>query len=557
MRYFLTLILISSLFLNQSCGQDDPAQGSEFTEADTLRGMLRPERTCFDVTKYVLDININPEERFINGSVDIFFDVVEDFKTLQLDLYENMRINSIIWNEERLDFDRKYNAVFVHFPKTQSKGKTASIRVNYEGNPTIAKKAPWDGGFVFSKDKKGKEWIGIACEGDGASLWWPNKDHLSDEPNEMLIKCTVPKHLMCVANGKLIDKQSPNTSSMTYTWQVSYPINNYNVSLNIADYVHFSDTFISKIDGEKLPMDFYVLHENEKKARRQFAQVQGVLEAFEYYFGKYPFWEDGYAMVETPYLGMEHQGAIAYGNKYLNGYLGLGGMNSKYIQADYIIVHETGHEYFGNSISCNDHAEMWIHESFTTYMETLYVEYHYGKSKADWYLKTQRKNISNREPMHGPMNVNWDDWISSDHYFKGAHMLNTLRNIVNDDKLWFKTLKALHEENKISHMSTDDVVSFLSEKLDKDLSRFFEQYLYHPLPPLLHCRFRESRKGLEVAYKWEADVKDFVMPVEIGEKGNFDRVEASSEEWKIIKYKELTKDNFRINTDGFYIKVKR
>lgn len=557
MRFLLLTLLIVATFTNYTCAQKAETEKHQFTEADTLRGMLRHERTCFDVTKYTLNIEVKPAKRFIKGYVDIDYKVVDNFKTLQIDLFENMTINKIVHQKNELTYNRKHNAVFVHFTKEQVKGNNSSIRVYYEGNPITARKAPWDGGFVWKKDANGSDWIGVACEGDGASMWWPNKDHLSDEPNSMTVICTVPANLMCVVNGNLTNTETNENKTKTYTWDVTYPINNYNVSLNIADYVHFSDVYTSKVDGEKLPLDYYVLRENEKKARRQFAQVPGVLEAFEHYFGKYPFWNDGYALVETPYLGMEHQSGIAYGNKYLNGYLGTGGMNSKHIQADYIIVHETGHEYFGNSISCNDHAEMWIHESFTTYMEMLYVEYHHGKELAKWYLGTQKRQIHNRQPILGPLDVNYDGWLSSDHYYKGAYILHTLRSTINNDELWFKTLKALHEENAISHMTSEQIIDFLSERLERDLTVFFKQYLEFPLPPMLHCRFKETKKELQVAYKWETDVPNFTMPALIGPKGDFQRVEATSEDWKIITFKKLEKADFRINTDDFYIQVKR
>lgn len=543
------LLLISGFTLQ---AQDDFYKTYPFTEADTLRGMLRPERTAYDVTFYELNIKIDPEQQFIEGYVDVFFDAVEDFDRLQIDLYKNMEINSIIFNDKVLDYERQHNAVFIDFPK-QKKGTKSSFRVNYEGKPRAAKNPPWDGGFVWKKDKNGAHWIGVACEGDGASLWWPNKDHLSDEPDSMSIKIAVPEDLICVANGNLRNKEELRGGYMRYDWWVSYPINNYNVTVNIANYAHISDTY-EAFDGEKLDLDYYVLTYNEKKATEHFKQTHKVLACFERYFGKYPFWKDGFAMVETPYLGMEHQGAIAYGNQYKRGYLG--GMIPRDMNWDYIIVHETAHEYFGNSISVNDHAEMWIHESFATYMEALYVECVYSYQDALRYLASQRFFISNREPMLGPLNVNWTDFAGSDHYYKGAMMLNTLRHAINDDELWFDCLYSFHQRYAISQVETADFVNYVEECTKKDFKPFFEQYLKYPKPPTLLVNMKKvSDKSVTVQYKWDADVKDFSMPVAIGKQDEYEWVYPNTKEWKETKLK-IGEGDFRVATELFYIRVK-
>ncbi|MCB0636685.1 MAG: M1 family metallopeptidase, partial [Lewinella sp.] len=393
-----------------------------FTTADTLRGALRPERTCYDVTYYGLHLRIDPRKQQLQGYVDIDFTAVANFSRLQIDLYDNMQIDGITFADVPLEWERDYQAIFVNFPETVPAGTRGTLRVTYHGEPQTARMPPWDGGFVWTQDRQGRSWSAVACEGDGASLWLPNKDHLSDEPDSVLISVAVPKDLMCVANGNLREVEDEGAFTR-YNWFVSYPINNYNVSVNIGHYAHFSDEYYAQ-DGDTLALDYYVLDYNEARAREHFTQTKTVLAAYEHYLDKYPFWEDGFALIETPYLGMEHQSGIAYGNKYMRGYLG--GMIPRGMNWDYIIVHESGHEYFGNSISCNDLAEMWIHESFTTYLESLYVEYTMGYKDAVRYLVSQRSSILNQEPILGPANVNWEDWQGSDHYFKGSWMLHTL-----------------------------------------------------------------------------------------------------------------------------------
>ena len=431
-RTLLTLVLFT--FYISIFAQVNYFEKYQFTEADTLRGMLRPERTCYDVTFYDLQIKVDIDNRYISGYNEIHFKTISDFSKIQIDLFENMKITKIVFERNNLNFVRIHNAVFIDFPQ-QNKGVTNSFRVYYEGYPRTAKRAPWDGGFTWSKDKNGNPWVAVSCEGIGASLWFPNKDHLSDEPDSVRIGVAVPNDLTCVSNGNLENTISEKDYKR-FNWLVSYPINNYNITLNIADYAHFSDTYKSE-DGENLALDYYVLPENLIKAKKHFEQVKPMLAAYEKFFGKYPFWDDGFALVETPYLGMEHQSAIAYGNQYKRGYLG--GMIPNGINFDYIIIHESGHEYWGNSISCGDHAEMWIHESFCTYSEALYVEYMYNYKEAIRYLNFQRNFVENRKPILGPMNVNFDGWDHSDHYYKGALILNTLRSSINDDKkmVWF------------------------------------------------------------------------------------------------------------------------
>ncbi len=547
--------LAFAIFLLMSTGliaQEDFFHKYEFTHADTLRGMLRHERTCFDVTFYHLNIDLDINNKSLGGYVDIQYDTKEDFHTLQLDLFKNMKIDKILHKEKEINYKRVENAVFVRFSQKQLRGKSDKIRVYYHGKPRKAKNPPWDGGFIWRKDKSGNPWIGVACEGLGASVWWPNKDHLSDEPDSMAISIGVPSELMCVSNGNLRSKE--NKGSMTkYHWFVSYPINNYNVTLNVGKYAHFKDTYTA-FSGEKLDLDYYVMPENLEKAKKQFQQVKPMLACYERYFGKYPFWEDGYALVETSYLGMEHQGAIAYGNRYMKGYLG--GMIPKGMDWDFIIIHESGHEYFGNSISVSDHADMWIHESFTTYMEALYLECTYDFDRSLEYLMMQKRMISNRVPIVGPRDVNWDKWGDSDNYYKGAWMLHTLRSTINNDAKWFDLLRQFYKKYAYSIVETDDFIHFVKEYTGKDYTSFFKQYLTYASIPTLEYRLRKKRSKLILEYRWNTEVEGFKMPVKVGVKDHYVMI-MPSEEWQRVSLRRVKEKDFRIAEELFLIKTER
>ena len=547
MRVFLlcSLFLLCTCVHAQHTERPDFFADRAFTHADTLRGALRPERTSFDVTYYELHLEVDPDDRFIEGRVDMRYLVTAPTDRLQIDLFRNMGIDSIKLGGDHLEYRRQADAVFVSLPGRQAKNTVHTMSIWYGGKPTAAKNAPWDGGFVWSLDHRDRTWVGVACEGTGASLWWPNKDHLSDEPDSMLISVTVPKRLFVASNGNLRDEvELDNGYQKRYDWFVSYPINNYNVSLGIGHYVHFDSTYVA-FDGEELPLDYYVLDYNEDKARKQFRQVPPMLAAYEHYFGKYPFWNDGYALIETPYLGMEHQSGIAYGNRYMRGYLG--GLIPADMDWDYIIIHETGHEYFGNSISVADHAEMWIHESFTTYMEALYVEYHYSEKDAIRYLGTQRKFIKNESPVLGPLGVNFDDFGSSDHYYKGAWFLHTLRYVLNDDPLFFGMLRSFYQEHKRSIVSTEQVVSYFSKYAQQDLKPFFDQYLRYPDIPVVELR----QNGKQVEYRWATDVRPF--PYEIGMfVGKTPLRVQPSAGWQVIAEGATTKD-VRVDEGRFLV----
>ena len=523
-----------------------------FSLADSLRGALRIERTSTDISYYNLDIEFDLENKSIKGSNTIDFEFSGGTEKIQLDLFENMQLERIMHKNKQLEFERIHNAVFIDARSFEISSKNRIV-VHYSGSPNRAKFPPWDGGFVWSSDSNNDVWLAVACEGYGASSWWPNKDHLYDEPDSMQMSFTVPSGLECVSNGDLAERIELNDNKTKFTWKVRYSINNYNVTFNIGKYTHFSDEYISK-DGETLKLDYYVLPKNLETAKEHFKQVPGVLEAFEHYFGKYPYWKDGYALVETPYLGMEHQSAIAYGNKYMRGYLG--GMIPPEMDWDYIIVHETGHEYFGNSVSCSDHAEMWIHESFTTYMEALYVEYHYGYEQVDRYLSFQRDH-TNAEPIIGPMDVNYDSWKGSDMYFKGSWILHSLRHVVNNDDLWFKILKGFYQKYQHSIIKSEAFFDYMSDhtELKINLDAFFKQYLYHADIPTLEYTIEETRKGSVLKYRWAADVEGFNMPVEVKIGKDTIRLYPTSEGWQEHPSPLIRISSFEIDQKKFLINV--
>ena len=482
------------------------------SRAEVLRGALRQERDCYDVTYYDLQITPDMETKSIAGECAIHFNALFDFQSMQIDLFDNMLVDEITLNDQEVTFTRDFNAVFIKSPVTVAKGRKGIVTVKYHGIPTEAKNAPWDGGFIWKKDSNGKPWVGVACQGTGASLWWPCKDHQSDEPDSMRIACTVPSDLRFVSNGNETSTTILPDGKIAFEWKVSYPINNYNVTLNIGDYVHLQDVFVSE-DGDSLDLDYYVLRENQEKAKLHFEQVKPMLSCYEKYLGKYPFYRDGYALVETPYLGMEHQGAIAYGNKYKKGYSGMD-RSGQMLPFDYIIIHETGHEWWGNSVTSADIADMWIHESFCTYSEAIYVECLYGYDTAMTYVNALKSTVANTKPMIGTFGLNREG--HSDMYVKGMLFLNTLRHVVNNDDLWWPMIKNMSDTTfKYRITNYEEVVSFFNEKTKLNLTSLFEQYVKNAGLPVLEYSIKSSRKKVCFKYRWNANVTDFNMPVEL------------------------------------------
>ena len=521
-------------------------QAQNFTRKDSLQGGLREERTCYDVLRYDLNIKINPTEKSVIGFNEIKFKIDDDTQKIQVDLFDNMKIESIVWNNKKLSYTREYHAVFIDFPEVLKKGTTQTITFNYFGNPKVAKNAPWDGGFVFNKDKKGNPWIGVAVQGTGASLWYPCKDSQTDEPdNGATIKVAVPNGLMNISNGRFLGSTDLKDGYTRWDWEVKNPINNYDITVNIADYVHIHD------HHEGLDLDYYVLRENEEKARKHFDNdVKPMMNCFQSKFGKYPFYEDGYKLVETPYLGMEHQSAVAYGNKYKKGYLGmdLSGTGAGMF-FDYITIHETGHEWFGNSITSKDIADMWIHEGFTTYTETVFIECMKGYDQAMKYINGQANNVRNDKPIIAQFGVNREG--SGDMYYKGSLLLNTIRHIINDDVKWWKLLYNYSETFKKQIIDTKTVVDYFNKESGIDLTSVFNQYLTTTNIPKLIL----SKSGNKLIYLWQNVNDNFNMPVDVVINDKTIRLNPKTTKQELKINKKIELNSIQVKTNQFYIKA--
>lgn len=503
--FLITLLLLTTDYLSAQLFD----RQSEFTRQDTLRGTITAERAWWDVTYYHLDINVNLEDSTFSGTNTIQYKVGSaTTNIMQIDLQEPMEISRITQTQNELSFNREGNAFFVETPSNQKVGEIHEVVVHFSGKPKKAIRAPWDGGVTWTRDKNGNPFVATSNQGIGASLWWPNKDHAYDEPDSMLISVTIPDNLIDVSNGRLQSEVDNKDGTKTWNWFVSNPINNYGVNLNIGDYIHFGETY----DGEKgeLDMDYYVLSYNLEKAKAQFKDAPRTMEAFEYWFGPYPFYEDSYKLVQAPYLGMEHQSSVTYGNGFENGYLGSDLSSSGWgMKFDFIIVHESGHEWFANNITYRDVADMWIHESFTHYSEYLFLEYHFGKEAAQEYARGVRLRIQNDSPIIGIYNVNYEG--SSDMYYKGGNMLHTIRQIIGDDDLWRKILRGLNSEFYHQTVTTDQIENYIIEKSGKDLASVFDQYLRDYRVPILEYFFKEGN----LVYRWSNAVRNFNMPVKV------------------------------------------
>ena len=467
-----------------------------------LLGELTAPRTCYDVTFYELNIDIDLDDRMIAGYVDFYAWAVNEFTELQFDLAKNMVLDEVNYKGRSLTYTREEDAVFVTFPAMQA-GRKFQFRVTYHGEPAQAKKPPWDGGFVWEKDKAGRDFVGVACEGDGASLWWPCKDHPTEEPDSMAINITVPSDIMCVANGRLREKVETDVKT-TYKWFVTKPINNYNVSVNIANYTVIADT-IHSVTGIQ-PATYYVLDYNEAVAREHFKEARAMMRSLEKFFGPFPFWEDGYKLVETPYLGMEHQTAVAYGNDFKTYERGI---RTIYGYMDYIILHETAHEWWGNNITACDGADVWLHEGFAMYSEVLYVEDQLGYPMSIHYLLERRRGIQNRRAIVGPRGEYY--WGFEDAYNKGAWILHTLRSVLDDDTMFFGILKGFQQEFASQIVCTEDLVEYINNVTGQDFKPFFDQYIFDRRPPTLEYSLTKDK----LLYRYTGILPEFSMPVNV------------------------------------------
>lgn len=516
----------------------------EFTRADTLRGSITPERAWWDVTYYDLKVSVNPSEKTIEGSNTINYKVLEPNDVMQIDLQSPIRIDKIVQDGKEIPYTSEGDAHFLKLQKKQEKGKEEKITISFSGKPNIARRPPWDGGFTWTKDSNGKDFIATSNQGIGSSVWWPLKDHPSEEPdNGITISVTAPKDLMDVSNGRL-KEVIENEKTKTWVWQVVNPINAYGVNINIGDYVHWNE----KYKGEKgmLDMDYYVLRENEAKAKDQFKQAPMMMKAFEHWFGPYPFYEDGYKLVEAPYLGMEHQSSVTYGNKFENGYLGRDLSGTGWgLKFDFIIIHESGHEWFANSITNKDVADMWIHEGFTNYSENLYLDYYFGKKASSEYVIGIRKNILNDRPIIGQYNVNNSG--SSDKYYKGANILHNIRQLVEDDEKWRNILRGLNKEFYHQNVTSKQVENYISEKSGIDLTEFFDQYLRTTMVP----KVEYAIDGNILKFRYTDIVENFDMPVIVEVNGKEEWIYPTSE-WQNKEFPSTIK-TIEIKKD-FYVK---
>lgn len=547
------LVLLPGFLLLMSYSMAQPLnQKKKFTKQDTLRGSIGPERAWWDVLHYNVEVTPDYNTKSITGKTTIEYKVVADRKTdyMQIDLQQPLTIDSLYYNGKLYinypakPYYNEGNVWHIPLPKTPV-NSVQSISVFYHGKPKEAKMPPWDGGWIWTKDAQGRPWMSVACQGLGASVWFPCKDHQSDEPdNGATLRVTVPASMVAVGNGRLKQKLAGDNFN-TWIWKVKNPINNYNIIPYIGHYVNFTEIY----NGEKgeLNSSYWVLDYNLQKAKEQFKQAPMTLKAFEHWFGPFPWYEDDFKLVESPHLGMEHQSAVAYGNKYQNGYLGTDlsgtGVGLKW---DFIIVHEMGHEWFGNNITTKDIADMWVHEGFTNYSETLFTEFHFGKEDANKYIQGLRKNIDNDIPIIGPYGVNQEG--SGDMYYKGANLIHTVRQVINDDEKFRQILRGLNKDFYHQTITSKQVEEYISQKSGKDFSKIFDQYLRTNKIPTLELKAEEDK----IKFKWTNSIAGFNMPVKLT---NGQWLHPTTSEQKI----KLEGANFKgVEVDSnFYIKVKK
>lgn len=481
---------------------------NQYSQQDSLRGSITPERVWWDLMHYDLFVSVDIPNKSISGTNTITYKPVGKVTKMQIDLQEPMKITKVEQDGQNIPFTRLGSVFYLELAGANEKGQEYKVKIYFEGIPKDAPNAPWDGGFSWKKDDNGNPFVATSNQGIGASLWWPCKDHMYDEPdNGIILSIEVPKDLIAVGNGRLV-KTKKSGKNKIYTWKVVNPINNYGININIADYANFSEVY----QGEKGPldMDYWVLSYNLEKAKKHFIDARRTVEAFEHWFGPYPFYEDSYKLVETPYLGMEHQSSVTYGNNYQKGYKGRDLSQTGWgLKWDYIIIHESGHEWFANNITYKDMADMWIHESFTMYSESLFIEYYYGKEAASEYTRGVRLFIANENPLIGDYDVNNSG--SKDMYNKGNNLLHTLRQIVKDDEKWRATLRGLNKEFYHQTVTTAQIESYIAKSTGLNLEGFFDQYLRDSRIPTLEYAVINK----QLVYRWRNCVANFAMPVKV------------------------------------------
>ena len=506
-----------------------------------LRGEYGRYRANNDLLYYHLDIRVTPETRSIRGKNTIRFRMLRDDNRIQLDLNRDLSIDKILLGPKPLQYTRELNAVFVDFPTGLKSGREYSIDFYYSGAP---KRVGRFGGISFDTDPSGRPWIYTACEGPGSSYWWPGKDQWRDEVESMDISVAVPNQLMNVSNGRFVGKKDLADGYTRWDWRVHYPINSYNVSLNIAAYKHFSDRL------GKLSLDFYSLPEDLERAKKQFAQAKPMLKAFKHYFGDYPFIKDGYKIIQVPYSGMEHQTAVTYGNGFTNGYLNKDwtgvGVSMKF---DFIIIHESAHEWFGNAVTASDVCDMWIHEGWATYLECMYVERMFGYADALKYVNGYKSKVRNKRPVIAERGIHQSP--PGDQYFKGALFLNTLRNVLDDDRKWWALVREAYQHFKYQSIRTEDLVQLFNKRFEAELTPIFDQYLRHAALPVLELVFDEAAGSVE--YRWKADEADFAMPIRVGKPKEWQTI-TPTVQWQTLSTR-LGKEAFKVATDLYFVKI--
>jgi aminopeptidase N len=519
------------------------------TKDDLLRGGYGPYRANNDLLFYALKLRVDPIAKTIAGTNTVRFRMLQAGQKIQLELTPELTLDAITFEGSPLHYTHEERTLWIDLPRSLQAGAIAELTIAYHGHPVTQGRF---GCFSFDHDSAGKPWITTACEGEGPSVWWPNKDQWRDEPQDgMEIDIAVPNGLMDVSNGRFVGSHDLGDGYTEWDWRVHYPINNYDVALNIGDYQHWSDIHINKETGQKTSMDFYALPEDLAKAKTQFAQASGMLDAFEHYLGEYPFDKDGYKLIEVPYAGMEHQTAVAYGNHFENGYYGRDwtgvGISPRF---DFIIIHESGHEWFGNAITARDHSDMWIHEGWTTYLESLYVEYRWGKADAIRYLNGLKPKIHNERPIITPRGTNAEP--SEDQYFKGALMINTLRSVIDDDTKWFADIHDFYQAFQYQTIMTEDVVAWWNARTKMSLTPFFDEYLRHAAIPQLELYL--DHKNHRVGYRWKADEPDFAMPVRIGDRAHWTSVTPTTKNIQWTPWPgDMSVESVAVDQEDFYI----
>jgi aminopeptidase N len=514
-----------------------------FTRADTLRGKLTNLRS-YDVLFYHLDVAVDIPNKSISGNNKIRFRVTEPINKMQVDLYANMKIHAVKYRGKELKYTREFDAVFIQLPEKLASNTQHEIEITYSGQPQVPNfNISMHGGFLWEKDRNGDPWVQVACQGSGASLWWPNKDHLSDEPDSMRISVTVPSNLTEISNGRLLRKVPLPNNQTRYEWYVSYPINNYNVTLNIGKYTHLQDTYVT---NSTLTLDYYAKTEHIDKARWVFNQVKPMLATLEKHYGKYPFPRDGFTLMESLHP-MEHQSAVTFGR------LPDGELDS--VNTMKLVWHEVAHEWWGNNVSCKDLADMWLHEAFATYTESLFMQAKFGEDAYLGYMQELQQRAVNKEPVIGEQDVNHIFYNTEDMYSKAALMLHTFRNVLANDTLWFAILRGIQQEFRLKTVTSEDIVRYINQQTKTDYSYFFNQYLKYPNIPTLQIKFGQQGQTVVLHYKWNTDVPGFKMPVKVTKAlGKYNFIYPTTA-WQTMRLSNLSPEDFEVDQDQFYVNV--